>query len=181
MWFSPFCLPLPLLDVIVLDLKMPRIWDRKSMVMIFTPHEGIYLLVSETVYSPLWLPKFSFLLYKHKGFQKNLMNTNVGACWESSWPQSGSLSFEVVLTQGRIDIGTFHGEHCLVGLCSFSIMLKGKPSLTRRLAPQPKWQSTCSITVFVGQRIPYPAPGMGDWHFSCLIGKESEIPGVRAS
>lgn len=49
--------------------------------------------------------------------------------------------FEVALTLGRIDIGTFHGEYCLVDLFFFSMMLEGKPSrpegslLTKRGGP----------------------------------------------
>lgn len=78
------------------------------------------------------------------------------------------------MTWGRIDTGTFHGEHCLVGLCSFFMMLEEKACSLTKVA-------TYVLSVSLQDRECQvenscrPTPGVGNWNFS---GKEPEIPGV---
>lgn len=81
------------------------------------------------------------------------------------------------MTWGRIDSGTFHGEHCLVGSCSFFMMLEEKACSSTKVAayvrPVSFQDRECQV-----ENSCRPTPGVGNWNFSCLVGKEPEIPGA---
>lgn len=107
-----------------------------------------------------------------------LVSIRIGSCWSSHWPQSKSLSFEVTLTLGRLDIVNFHGDYCLVDWIFFSMMFERKSPQSEGLLPQPKrW----SIRRIAGCMIPKsthvaPSPRLGIYCVSCFTGVVPEVP-----